>query len=82
MDAKINENLPTEYAVNGRLLSFRAPVVMAIVNLTPDSFYDGGKYDSESDVLYDVDGKIRDGAQIIDIGGASSRSRRRRNSRK
>lgn len=73
MDAKSNEILPTEYEVNGRVLSFLTPVVMGIVNLTPDSFYDGGKYDSESDILQDVESKIRDGATIIDLGGASSR---------
>ncbi len=46
---------------------------MAIVNITPDSFYDGGKYGSLSDVLYDVEEKIKQGAHIIDIGAASSR---------
>ena len=46
---------------------------MAIVNITPDSFYDGGKYDSEKDVLSDVAEKIKQGAHIIDLGAASSR---------
>lgn len=46
---------------------------MAIVNLTPDSFYDGGKYSSIEDVLFDVEEKIGQGADIIDIGAASSR---------
>ena len=46
---------------------------MGIVNITPDSFYDGGKYDSVKDVLRDVEEKIRQGTDIIDIGAASSR---------
>ncbi len=46
---------------------------MAIVNITPDSFYDGNKYDNVSDVLRDVEEKIKHGADIIDIGAASSR---------
>lgn len=46
---------------------------MAIVNTTPDSFYDGGKYSSTTDILNDIAGKVRDGADIIDLGAASSR---------
>ncbi len=46
---------------------------MAIVNITPDSFYDGGKYDSITDILRDVEEKVKQGASIIDIGAASSR---------
>lgn len=46
---------------------------MAIVNITPDSFYDGGKYGSFTDVLRDVEEKIKQGADIIDVGAASSR---------
>jgi dihydropteroate synthase len=46
---------------------------MGIVNVTPDSFYDGGKYSSLNDVLSDAEEKISRGAHIIDIGAASSR---------
>ncbi len=46
---------------------------MAIVNVTPDSFYDGGKFDTPSDVLHDVEEKIKQGAHIIDLGAASTR---------
>ena len=46
---------------------------MAIVNITPDSFYDGGKFSSSKDILLDVEDKIRQGANIIDLGAASSR---------
>lgn len=61
------------YQANQKTLNFEQPLIMAIVNLTPDSFYDGGKYDSEKDVLADVSEKIKAGAHIIDIGAASSR---------
>lgn len=46
---------------------------MAIVNITPDSFYDGGKYGAINDVARDVEEKIKAGANIIDLGAASSR---------
>ncbi|MBA2611822.1 MAG: dihydropteroate synthase [Bacteroidetes bacterium] len=46
---------------------------MAIVNITPDSFYDGGKYSNVNDVLQDIEEKLSQGADIIDIGAASSR---------
>lgn len=61
------------YEANGKTINFEQPVVMAIVNLTPDSFYDGGKFDSVNDVLADVEQKVKAGAQIIDLGAASSR---------
>ncbi|PCH68100.1 MAG: dihydropteroate synthase [Bacteroidetes bacterium] len=46
---------------------------MGIVNVTPDSFYDGGGLNSESDLLIKVEKHINEGASIIDIGGYSSR---------
>ncbi len=46
---------------------------MGILNLTPDSFYDGGKFASEKDVLNRVEKMLNEGADIIDIGGMSSR---------
>lgn len=61
------------YQANQKVLNFEQPLIMAIVNLTPDSFYDGGKYDSVRDILADVNEKIKAGAHIIDIGAASSR---------
>lgn len=48
-------------------------MVMAIINLTTDSFYDGGKYDSPENVLRDAEQKINEGASLIDLGAASSR---------
>lgn len=62
-----------EYTCNSKSLTFIKPLIMAIVNITPDSFYDGGKYSNVNDVLQDVEEKIKQGADIIDIGAASSR---------
>ncbi|MBK9283506.1 MAG: dihydropteroate synthase [Sphingobacteriaceae bacterium] len=46
---------------------------MAIINLTPDSFYDGNKYFETSDVMRDIEEKLAQGADIIDLGAMSSR---------
>jgi len=46
---------------------------MAIINITPDSFYDGGKFSSVTDIIKDAETKIHAGATIIDVGAASSR---------
>jgi dihydropteroate synthase len=73
MSAKIKEIKPNEYSCNGKLLSFARPLIMAIVNVTPDSFYDGGKYGTIDDILIDAGNKLDEGADILDIGGASSR---------
>jgi len=62
-----------EYQANQKILNFAKPLIMAIVNLTPDSFYDGGKYDSVKDIIADISQKCKAGAHIIDIGAASSR---------
>lgn len=47
--------------------------IMGILNLTPDSFYDGGKYKGEKDILNRAEQMIEEGADIIDIGGESTR---------
>lgn len=73
MSTKNSEINPIEYSCNGKIVTFNKPLIMAIVNITPDSFYDGGKYGSFTDVLRDVEEKIKQGADIIDIGAASSR---------
>ena len=56
-----------------KLLDLSSPVIMGILNVTPDSFYDGGFYDNEKKVLSQVKKMIDEGARIIDIGGYSSR---------
>lgn len=56
-----------------RLLSLSTPVVMGIINLTPDSFYDGGKSGSIDQVLRRAGQMIEEGAAILDLGAVSSR---------
>lgn len=51
----------------------KQPLVMGILNITDDSFYDGGKYSTEKAVLLKAEQLIKDGAAIIDIGAMSSR---------
>jgi len=57
----------------GKLIDLADPKVMGILNLTPDSFYDGGKYKSEKDILQQIEKMISEGATFIDIGAYSSR---------
>lgn len=57
----------------GKLIDLADPKVMGIINLTPDSFYDGGKYKSEKDILQQTEKMILEGATFIDIGAYSSR---------
>lgn len=54
-------------------LSFERPLVMGILNVTPDSFSDGGKYELRGDALRQAERMMLDGADIIDIGGESTR---------
>ncbi len=61
------------YLTNGKQLSFEKAQVMAIINLTPDSFYDGGKFSVVNDIVKDAEMKISEGATIIDLGAMSSR---------
>jgi len=57
----------------GQLLDLVNPKVMGILNSTPDSFYDGGKYKSDLDFLNQTEKMLAEGANIIDVGAYSSR---------
>ncbi|PRD54345.1 dihydropteroate synthase [Sphingobacterium gobiense] len=59
--------------VNGRLITFEKPLIMGILNVTPDSFYDGGRHNSVEQALVKAEQLIIAGADIIDIGAYSSR---------
>jgi len=63
------------YSINckGKLVDLTSPKVMGILNLTPDSFFDGGKYTTEIEVLKQVEKMLSEGATFIDIGAYSSR---------
>lgn len=57
----------------GRLLDISTPIVMGILNVTPDSFYDGGRYNDLNTILKQAEKMLEEGARIIDVGGMSSR---------
>lgn len=57
----------------GKLIDISSPKVMGILNLTPDSFYDGDMYNNEKTILNQVEKMLNDGASFIDLGAYSSR---------
>ncbi len=57
----------------GNLLDLSTPKVMGILNITPDSFFDGGKYKTDADFLKQTEKMLTEGAAIIDVGAYSSR---------
>ncbi len=57
----------------GQLLDLTTPKVMGILNLTPDSFYDGGKYSTPKIILEQTERMLKEGATFIDVGAYSSR---------
>ncbi len=57
----------------GHLINLETPAVMGILNVTPDSFYDGGKHQQLDEQLQQVEKMLNEGATFIDIGGMSSR---------
>jgi len=63
------------YSLNckGRLLSWEDPIVMGILNMTPDSFYSGSRIQSEEKLIAQGEKMLADGAAILDLGGLSSR---------
>ncbi|UCH15873.1 MAG: dihydropteroate synthase [Bacteroidales bacterium] len=64
-----------KYSLNcrGKLINLSTPKVMGILNVTPDSFYDGGKYITEKEILKKAEQMIEEGAFAIDVGAYSSR---------
>ncbi|MCB9202172.1 MAG: dihydropteroate synthase [Flavobacteriales bacterium] len=57
----------------GKLLDLDSPKIMGILNVTSDSFYDGGLYTSSKNILKRVEQMILEGVDIIDVGGQSTR---------
>lgn len=64
---------PTRLSCGSRVLDLSSPQVMGILNVTPDSFSDGGHYTSVSAALIHAEQMIKAGATLIDIGGESTR---------
>ncbi|WP_121665833.1 dihydropteroate synthase [Mesonia aquimarina] len=58
---------------HGKLINLDSPKIMGILNLTPDSFYDGGRYKNEQDFLQQTEKMLSEGATFIDLGAYSSR---------
>ncbi len=59
--------------VKDKIIDLSQPKVMGILNITPDSFFDGGKFIEETQILKQVEKMLNEGATFIDIGGYSSR---------
>ena len=57
----------------GKLLNFDSPIVMGILNVTPDSFYDGGNLSNEDKIIEKANQMLSEGATILDVGGYSSK---------
>ncbi|MEA3465743.1 MAG: dihydropteroate synthase [Thermodesulfobacteriota bacterium] len=65
--------LPTHLYGRGCCLTLDRPQVMGVINVTPDSFYDGGSSLTLDDALYQAQQQVESGADILDIGGESTR---------
>ncbi|HET9053022.1 MAG TPA: dihydropteroate synthase [Cyclobacteriaceae bacterium] len=64
---------PCTLQTNGTLVDLSAPVVMGILNITPDSFFEGSRFTTESEILTQTEKMLAEGATFIDVGGYSSR---------
>ena len=75
MKSQVYPNSSTFYSINcrGNLIDLSSPKIMGILNLTPDSFSDGGQFNDEKSALLHAEKMINDGAEIIDIGPQSTR---------
>ncbi len=68
-----NKHLMFTLNCKGRLLVIDKPIVMGIINATPDSFYEGSRFTQTNEILQQVEKMINEGADIVDIGGQSTR---------
>ena len=59
--------------IKGELIDLSKPKIMGILNLTPDSFYDGGKYNKIENALLQTEKMLNAGAYFIDLGAYSSK---------
>ena len=74
LEAKVTPfSLKKTLNLRGKLYDLTTPLVMGILNATPDSFYDGGKLDANRAFTLRLQQMVKEGADIIDIGGYSSR---------
>ncbi len=75
MEPEVYKSFSPSFSVNcrGNLLDLSSPKIMGILNLTPDSFSDGGQFNDEKSALLHAEKMINEGAEIIDIGAQSTR---------
>ena len=59
--------------IKGELIDLKQPKIMGILNLTPDSFYDGGKFNAMDRALAQTEKMIREGAFFVDLGACSTK---------
>lgn len=71
--AKVTSFSKITLNIKGKIFSLEKPIVMGILNVTPDSFFDGGKYISENDLLKQADKMLSEGASVLDVGGYSTK---------
>lgn len=64
---------PYSINCNGELVMLNTPKVMAVVNLTPDSFYPGNRFNTVSEALNQIEKVVNEGANMVDLGAYSSR---------
>lgn len=65
--------IKTSLNVGGKILDLSAPKVMGILNITPDSFFEGSRTQSEKEILTQAEKMLTEGADILDLGAYSSR---------
>jgi dihydropteroate synthase len=70
---KSNKQLMFTLNCNGKLLVIDKPIIMGIINATPDSFYEGSRFPTTDEVLRQAEKIITEGGDIVDIGGQSTR---------
>lgn len=76
MKANISNSRMNQFSTmncRGQLIDLSEPKIMGILNVTPDSFSDGGQFNNENDALRQVEKMISEGAAMIDIGAQSTR---------
>jgi dihydropteroate synthase len=64
---------PRYINAGGKLMDLEVPKVMGIINITPDSFYRGSRYKNDKEILIASQSMLMDGADILDVGGYSTR---------
>jgi dihydropteroate synthase len=64
---------PRYINAGGKLIDLYIPKVMGILNITPDSFFGGSRYNTDEEIIAAAGGMLEDGAAILDVGGYSSR---------